>query len=176
MGLGRCPCAGDSPIWNASLCDTSGVLNSRPQVRGRAWAPPVQASGAYDRLGIWSTSPCTAWAGPDRGSEPRGRCRERAAEPRTACAHPACGQVLRGGLCSRSVQAAAVGVTMRSPGSAADRRDVVSGWSCIASVKVSLILESDEKNGPPRGQRSPSHEGKHELFSPRKSSKRHTVR
>jgi hypothetical protein len=102
LGLGRWPCAGDSPIWNARHCDTSRVPNSRPQVRGRAWAPPVQVSGAYDRLGIWSTSPCTVWVGPCRGSEQRGRCRECAAEPRMACAHPACGQVLRGELCSRS--------------------------------------------------------------------------
>ena len=146
VGLGTLAmCAGDSLIWNAGHCDTSRVPDSRPQVRGRAWAPPVQVSGAYDRLGIWSTPPCTAWVGPEGGSGQRGRCRERAAEPRTACAHPACGQVLRGGSCSRSVEAAAAGATMRSPGSAADSRDVGAGWSCIASVKVSLILESDEK-------------------------------
>ena len=57
LGLGRWPCAGDSPIWNASRCDTSRVPDSRPQVRGRAWAPPVQVSGAYDRLRIWGTPP-----------------------------------------------------------------------------------------------------------------------
>ena len=83
----------------------------------------MQVFGSHVVLEIRGEPPCTAWAGLDRGSESRVRCRERVAELRTACTRRRLWPCYEADRARALVRAAVVGAAMLSPRSMADGSD-----------------------------------------------------